>query len=115
MVTVAAVPLIAQTPRAASQKTWSRHTRQMVSRTCREVVQPHHHAFERPAELGSKAVLTEKEAAELEARAAQARVDGPPKGAIPAVTIRRGSIREPRSYPRGRLRWWSTRPTVKFR
>src|SRR5579864_4293007 len=39
--------------------------------------------FERPAEFGEKAVLTEKEAAELEARAAKARVDGPPKEGDP--------------------------------
>lgn len=35
--------------------------------------------FERPAELGNKAVLTEREAAALEKRAAQNRVDAPPK------------------------------------
>jgi hypothetical protein len=35
--------------------------------------------FERPAEFANKATLTEKEAAELEGRAAKARVDGPPK------------------------------------
>ncbi|HSR08783.1 MAG TPA: hypothetical protein VLM42_16685, partial [Bryobacteraceae bacterium] len=35
--------------------------------------------FERPAEFAGKATLTEKEAADLEARAAKARVDGPPK------------------------------------
>ncbi len=35
--------------------------------------------FERPAEFAGKATLTEKEAAELEARAAKARTDGPPK------------------------------------
>jgi hypothetical protein len=33
--------------------------------------------FERPAEFAGKAVLTEQEAAELEARAAKARIDGP--------------------------------------
>ena len=35
--------------------------------------------FERPPEFAGKATLTEKEAAELEARAAKARVDGPAK------------------------------------
>jgi len=39
--------------------------------------------FERPAEFAGKATLTEKEAAELEARAAKARVDGPPKEGDP--------------------------------
>ena len=39
--------------------------------------------FERPAEFSVKATLTEKEAAELEARAAKARVDGPPKQGDP--------------------------------
>jgi len=39
--------------------------------------------FERPAEFSGKATLTEKEAAELEARAAKARVDGPPKQGDP--------------------------------
>src|ERR1035437_9098488 len=33
--------------------------------------------FERPAKVSGKAVLTEQEAAELEARAEKARVDGP--------------------------------------
>ena len=35
--------------------------------------------FERPSEFAGKATLTEKEAAELEARAAQNAVDRPPK------------------------------------
>jgi len=35
--------------------------------------------FERPVELGTKALLTEKEAAEAEAKAAGTRVDAPPK------------------------------------
>jgi hypothetical protein len=35
--------------------------------------------FERPSEFAGKATLTEKEAAELEGRAAKARTDGPPK------------------------------------
>lgn len=39
--------------------------------------------FERPAEFAGKATLTEKEAAQLEARAAKARVDGPPKDGDP--------------------------------
>lgn len=39
--------------------------------------------FERPAEFAGKATLTEKEASELEARAAKARVDGPPKEGDP--------------------------------
>jgi len=39
--------------------------------------------FERPSEFAGKATLTEKEAAELEARAAKARVDGPPKEGDP--------------------------------
>jgi len=39
--------------------------------------------FERPTEFAGKATLTEKEAAELEARAAKARVDGPPKEGDP--------------------------------
>ena len=39
--------------------------------------------FERPAEFAGKATLTEKEAAGLEARAAKARVDGPPKDGDP--------------------------------
>ncbi len=39
--------------------------------------------FERPAEFAGKAVLSEKEAAELEARAAQGRVDAPPKPGDP--------------------------------
>ena len=39
--------------------------------------------FERPAEFAGKATLTEKEAADLEARAAKARVDGPPKEGDP--------------------------------
>ncbi len=39
--------------------------------------------FERPAEFAGKATLTEKEAVELEARAAKARVDGPPKEGDP--------------------------------
>lgn len=41
--------------------------------------------FERPAEFAGKAILTEKEAAELEARAAKARVDGPPKEGDPGT------------------------------
>src|SRR5258708_92057 len=36
-------------------------------------------SFERPAEFAGKAMLTEQEAAELEARAAKASADGPPK------------------------------------
>jgi len=39
--------------------------------------------FERPSEFAGKATLTEKEAAELEARAAKARVDAPPKEGDP--------------------------------
>jgi len=39
--------------------------------------------FERPSEFAGKATLTEKEAAELEARAAKARIDGPPKEGDP--------------------------------
>src|ERR1700722_6810304 len=39
--------------------------------------------FERPAEFAGKATLTEKEAVELETRAAKARVDGPPKEGDP--------------------------------
>src|SRR3984885_56014 len=39
--------------------------------------------FERPPEFAGKTTLTEKEAAELEGRAAKARVDGPPKEGDP--------------------------------
>jgi hypothetical protein len=56
----------------------------MASRTCGDLVKPYDHAFERPLS-SAKAVLTEKEAAELEARAAKARVDGPPGKAILAL------------------------------
>jgi hypothetical protein len=73
-----ALPLVAQTkvwtaPRTADghpdlQGVWSNPT-----------ITP----FERPAEFAGKATLTEKEAAQLEARAAKARVDGPPKEGDP--------------------------------
>jgi len=85
------VPVAAQTPPAAAQatakpstKTWTQ-SRTLDGQPDLQGVwsNPTITPFERPSELAGKAVLTEQEAAELEARAAKARVDGPPKKGDP--------------------------------
>ena len=53
--------------------------------------------LERPDEFAGKETLTAEEAAELEQRVANRRVDGPPGPVTPAPTTNSGSIGEPRS------------------
>jgi hypothetical protein len=70
-----ALPLAAQTP-----KTWTAPRTPDGQPDLQGVwSNPTITPFERPAEFAGKATLTQKEASELEARAAKARTDGPPK------------------------------------
>src|SRR5512141_1619155 len=79
------IPVAGQTPLAAvKSKTWTAPRTPDGQPDLQGVwSNPTITPFERPAEFAGKAVLTEKEAAELEARAAKARVDTPPKEGDP--------------------------------
>ena len=75
-----ALPLAAQAPKTPGVKTWAAPRTPDGQPDLQGVwSNPTITPFERPAEFAGKATLTEKEASELEARAAKARTDGPPK------------------------------------